>query len=215
MLTIRSIREKQAPRLAKTFFITMSTDIHPDPATSELSEAAGKIGRRAADAARETARTATDAARNLAGTVEDVAGDVADATRDAANRATETAKEMYQSAALRAGDALATSENYVRRNPVPVVLGAIAFGAALGYLLLAPRRKPTFSERYSDEPLAAVREAILEALAPVTQRVHKGYDSARDGAGRVMDRVHHAGSGHAVESISDQIGRIGSHLKFW
>lgn len=193
----------------------VNTEIHPDLSPSKLPEAAEGLARRAADAAGQAARKATGAAKDMTGAVEDAAGDVIDATKAAARRATDTAKDVYESAALQAGDALATSKEYVRRNPVPVVLGAIAFGAALGYLLLVPRRKPTFSERYADEPLAAVREAILEALAPVTQRVHKGYDSARDGAGKVMDRVHIAGSGHAAESISDQIGRIGSHLKFW
>ncbi len=89
------------------------------------------------------------------------------------------------------------------------------FFADLGYLLIVPRRKPTFSERYADEPMAAVREVILEALAPVTQRVHKGYDSARDGAGEAMDRVHSVVSGRNGDSLSNQIGRIGSNLKFW
>ena len=55
-------------------------------------------------------------------------------------------------------------------------------------------------------------EAFLGALAPVAQRVHDGYDSARDGAGKMLDRVH---GGHAGSSISDQIGRIGNNLKFW
>jgi hypothetical protein len=122
---------------------------------------------------------------------------------------------MYHSATLKAEDTLVTSREYVRRNPVPVVLGAIAFGVAIGYTLMMARRKPTFGERYADEPLVAVREAILGALAPVTQRVHKGYDSARDGAGKVMERVHHFGPGHTVESFSDRIGRIGNNLKFW
>ena len=189
----------------------MNTAIHSEPSTSQIPEAA----RQAADAVRETTKRATAAARDAAGAAEEVAGQISDATRDAARRATETAKDMYQSASVKAEDALATSKEYVRRNPVPVVLGAIAFGAALGYMLMMPRRKPTFRERYADEPLAAVREAILEALTPVTQRVHKGYDSARDGAEKVVDRVHSLGSGHNGDSFSDQIGRIGSNLKFW
>jgi len=193
----------------------VNTDTHPDPSSSQLPEAAAEITRRAADAAGETASKAVAAAKDVAGAVAEVAGDLTHAAKDAASRTTDAAKDMYQSAALKAEDALATSKDYVRRNPVPVVLGAIAFGAAIGYLLLTPRRKPTFSERYADEPLAAVREAIFEALAPVTQRVHRGYDSAREGAGKAMDRVHHAGSGRTCESISDQIGRIGSNLKFW
>lgn len=182
---------------------------------SQPSEAAGEIARRAADAAKETAQRATAAARDLTGAVGDAAGDVTDAAKDAARHAADTAKEMYHSAALKAGDALTTSKEYVSRNPVPVVLGAIAVGAAIGYMLMTPRRKPTFSERYADDPLLAVREAILEALAPVTQRAHKGYDSARNGAEKAMDRVHEFGSGRTAETFSDQVGRIGHNLKFW
>lgn len=182
---------------------------------SPLPEASGETARRAADAAKETAKRAASAAKDVAGVAEEAAGDFTEATRDAAKRAAETAKEMYQSASLKAEDALSTSKEYVRENPVPVVLGAIALGAAIGYLLMAPRRKPTFRERYADEPVNAVREAILEALAPVTQRVHKGYDSARDGAGKAIDRVHNLGSGRNGDSFSDQIGRIGNNLKFW
>lgn len=182
---------------------------------NQLSEAAREIARRAADAARETAQKAGVVAKDLTGAVEHVAGDVADATRDVARRAADSARESYQSAVLKAGDTLATSKDYVRRNPVPVVLGAVAFGAALGYLLMMARRKPTFRERYADEPLVAVREAILGALAPVAQRVHEGYDSARDGAGKAIERVHGFGTGRPGDSVADQLGRIGNHLKFW
>lgn len=145
----------------------------------------------------------------------EIARRAADAAKESANRATDTAKEMYQSATLKARDTLATSKEYVRRNPVPVVLGAIAFGAAIGCMLMMARRKPTFGERYADEPLVAVREAILGALAPVTQRVHEGYDSARDGAGKAMDRVHCFGTGLTGNSFSHRMGRIGNNLKFW
>ncbi len=148
-------------------------------------------------------------------TAREIARGATDAAKETANCATDTAKDLYQSAALKAKDTLATSKEYVRRNPVPVVLGAIAFGAAIGYMLMVARRKPTFGERYADEPLVAVREAILGALAPVTQRVHEGYESARDGAGRAMDRVHCFGTRRAGNSFSHRIGRIGNNLKFW
>ena len=194
---------------------TVNTDIHSEPLMSQLPEAAREIARRAADTAKETAQRATAIAMDVTGVVEDMAGDVTDATKDAARHATAAAKDMCQSAALKAGEALETSKEYVRRNPVPVVLGAIAFGAALGYLLMMARRKPTFSERYADEPLIAVREAVLGALAPAAERVHRGYDSARNGVGKVVDRVHSFGPGRAGDSFSDHIGRIGNNLKFW
>ncbi len=191
----------------------MSTDIQTEPSKNQLPETAREIARRASEAAQETAKRATATARDVADVVEDAAGDITDATKDAAKSASQTGKDLYQSAAVKAGDTLETSREYVRQNPLPVVLCAIAFGATVGYMLMMARRKPTFSERYADEPMAAVREAILAALAPVTQRVHEGIDSARDGAGKALDRVHSAGrNGH---SLSHKIGQIGNNLKFW
>lgn len=215
----------------------MNTEIHPKPLSSQRPEAATEIARHAAEVARETFQRATAVAKDATGDVEDIAHDTyrtlsskveegvertkeyaqqaVDVPRDTANHATDVAKDIYQSAALKAGDTLATSKEYVRRNPVPVVLGAIAFGAAIGYMLIMVRRKPTFGERYVDEPLLAVREAILGALAPVAHSVHKGYDSARDGTEKAMNQVHRFGAGRSGYSISDQIGRIGNNLKFW
>lgn len=182
----------------------MNTDLHPESAANQLSEAARDTARRTAEAAKEAAQRATDAAK-----------DGADASRDTATDAIRTAEELYHSAALKSEATMAISKEYVSRNPVPVVLGAIAFGAAIGYMLMAARRKPTFGERYADEPLAAVREAILGALAPVAHRVQDGYDLAKDGAGKALDRVHDLGSRRSCNSLSDQFGRIGNNLKFW
>jgi ElaB/YqjD/DUF883 family membrane-anchored ribosome-binding protein len=204
----------------------MNTDSHSKSSINQLPEAAREIAQRATVGAQNVTSAVEDLVKETYQTMlskveEDVdstkghAQQVTDAIRDTANRATDVAKDIYQSAALKTGDALATSKEYVRRNPVPVVIGAIAFGAALGYLLVMARRKPTFGERYVDEPLVAVREAILGALAPVALRVHEGYDSARDGAEKVLDRVHRSGLGRTANSFSDHVGRIGNNLKFW
>jgi ElaB/YqjD/DUF883 family membrane-anchored ribosome-binding protein len=164
----------------------MNTDFHSKPPMSQLPEAAGEIARRATDAAEEIV-----------------------------HRAADTTKDMCLSASLKAEDTLATSKEYVRQNPVLVVAGALAFGAVIGGMLMMARRQPTFRERYVDEPLDSVREAILAALAPVAQRLHEGIDSARDGAGKAMDRVHRFNPGRSVDSLSGQISRVGSNLKFW
>jgi len=211
---------------------------------NQLPEAAREIAGQATDVAEETAKRATVAAKDVTGAVRDAAKDVTDAakdayktlsskveegagrtkeyaqhavdaTKDAAHHATGSAKDMYQSAALKAEDTLSTSKEYVRQNPVLVVVGALAFGAAIGCMLMMARRHPTFRERYVDEPLDSAREAILAALAPVAQRLHEGYDSARDGAGKAMDRAHRFNPERTVDSLSRQIGRVGSNLKFW
>ena len=189
----------------------MNTDFHSEPRITELPPAASADARRASDSTKETANEASGPARDISVVLDDAAHDVAAAAR----RAADSAREGCHVAAARAGDALETSKEYVRRNPVPVVLGAIVFGVTVGYLLATSRRPATFGERYADEPLSAIREAVMGALAPVTHRLHDGYDAARDGAGKMVDRVHNYKPGRTCASVSDKLGRIGSNLRFW
>lgn len=223
----------------------MSTNIHSTSPMNQLTEAARETARQATEVAGDTAHRASVAANDAATEVTDAAKDAYQAlsskledgvertreyaqhaveatrdaahraTRDAAHRATDAAKDMYQSAALKAEDTLAASKAYVRENPVLVVVGALAFGAAIGCMLMLARRQPTLRERYVDEPLGSVREALLVATAPVAQRLHEGYDSALRGAGNAMDRVHRFNLRRSVDSLPEQIGRVGSNLKFW
>jgi ElaB/YqjD/DUF883 family membrane-anchored ribosome-binding protein len=204
---------------------------------NQLPEPAREIARQATDVTEETAHRATVAANDVTGAVNDAAKDVTDAAKDgyktlsskveegvertkeyaqhAVDATRDAAREMYQSAALKAEDTLAASKEYVRQNPVLVVVGALAFGAAIGCMLMMARRQPTTRQRYVDEPLDSAHKAIIAALAPVAQRLHEGYDSARDGAGKAMDRVHRFNPERTVDSLSGQIGRVGSNLKFW
>ncbi len=182
----------------------MNTNIHSDPLTNQSAEEA-----------RDAYDTVQDAASDVIDATKATAGRASERAREAARRAGDKANEIYRSAAQKTGETLTTSKDYVRRNPVPAVLGAIAFGATIGCLLMLASRKPTFSERYAEEPLVTVRDAIFGALAPVAQRVHDGYDSACDGAGKAMDRVHGFTPGRNGNSWSHQIGRIGNTLKFW
>lgn len=193
----------------------MNTDIHPKSPVNPAPQAAGEILQRATDLAKDTCQTLSSKLEEGVDRSKEYAHQAANATKDTASRATEVAKDIYQSTAIKAEDTLALSREYVRKNPMTVVLGAIAIGATFGYMLMMARRKPTFGERYADEPLSAVREALLGALTPVAHRVHEGYESARDGAGKVMDQVHGFKPGRACDSFSDQLGRIGNNLKFW
>lgn len=182
----------------------MNTEIHLDTSLHKLPEAAEDTIQKLSSKVEEGVEYTKDYAQHAM-----------EATKEAAHRVTDSAKDVYHSAAQKSGDCLATSKDYVRRNPVPVVLGALALGAAIGYIIMSTRRRPSFGERFADQPLNSVRDAILTAFAPVSQRVHDGYDSARDGVENVLERAHHFGSGRSADSMSDRIGRVGSNLKFW
>ena len=183
---------------------TMNTDIHSKTSMSQLS-----------DSAREIAQLASVAAKDVSCVIEDISKDISETVSSRIEEGVERTKGYALNAISATRDTLETSKEYVRRNPVPFVLGAAAFGMAIGFMLVMARRKPTFGERYVEEPLVAVREAILGALAPVTHRVHQGYDSARGGTGKVMARVHDLVPGCNGVSFSDHLGRIGNNLKFW
>jgi ElaB/YqjD/DUF883 family membrane-anchored ribosome-binding protein len=168
----------------------VSTDTHLGLSASEIAEDATRMKRRASTIARNTVEALEDK----------LGGGLADTVKEAAEHA---------------GDTLEISREYVRRNPWPALLGAAALGAATGYMLMATRRNPNSHERHTRKSLTAAHDAILRALAPVSRRIHQGYDSAREGAGRAMDRVDRLGSKHVGDSLSHQMGRIGNKLKFW
>jgi ElaB/YqjD/DUF883 family membrane-anchored ribosome-binding protein len=182
----------------------MNTNPLKDPPFNRLPAAAREAAGNASASIKEAAQFATDAVK-----------DGSRHAADAAHNATEAAKEMCHDMSAKAEETMIRTKEYVRENPVPVVLGALAIGVALGYMLVMARREPTFRERYVDEPLDSAREAIIAALAPVAQRLHEGYDTARDGAGKAMDRAHRFNPSRTIDSISEQLGRVGSNLKFW
>ena len=73
----------------------------------------------------------------------------------------EDTAECCQTLSATVDDTVSRTKDYVRRNPVPVMLGALAFGAALGYMLVLTRgEEPTFRERLTGAPLQTAREAI-------------------------------------------------------
>lgn len=106
---------------------------------------------------------------------------------------------------------VARSRECLRQNPWSVLIGAAAVGAALGCVIAMSRRPvPTLRARFADDPVQTTRDALYAALAPVAQHLHDGYDSARDGAGAVFNKLH-----RSTDSWGDQLCRLGSNLKFW
>ncbi|MFN0080390.1 MAG: YqjD family protein [Prosthecobacter sp.] len=120
----------------------MSTDLHLPP-LDQLPQAAKDMAVQATHAAKEAAQRGYDAAK-------DAAQRGLDATKDAAQHASQAAKDIYQSAATRAEDTLVQSKQYVRENPLPVVLGAFTLGLTLGCMLGLSHhhQEPTLRERF-------------------------------------------------------------------
>jgi len=108
------------------------------------------------------------------------------------------------------------AHDHVRQNPVPIILGALALGVAIGYMLMSKRRRePTFRERFVEDPMHGAREAIQAALAPLTHRMHDQYDLARNGAGKTIDKMKRYHPSHSAGSWTDPIRRAGSSLGLW
>jgi len=188
----------------------MSPETRFDPTPARLPEAVREVARIATDAAEEAAKSATTAFGSVNGVIENVATDVS----DAASRAVEAGKDLYQTAALKADDVLSRSKDYVSRKPVRVVLGAVAFGAAIGYLF-ATRVNSKPNSCHADEPLIAVRDAILSVTAPVARHVQAGYGSAKDQVENVTDRARRLNSARNGRVLLDTIERMSNRLKFW
>lgn len=147
------------------------------------------------------------------------AQDAVDSTQDAVKSATDKSKEMVHSIVIKTEDQLANSKACMRRNPLTFLLGSVCLGAALGYLIVSARRTPTFRERFMDEPMEtvsdALRSSIRSAIGPAVHHVQDGYHSARDGVERAMDQVHRFHPLRRADSLSDRIGRAACNLKFW
>lgn len=175
-----------------------------DNASVPLRQAADDISESANVELKEGAQAANDSA-----------GKANEATKKVAKQATEKTKELQRSASSKAEQALEASEKQVRRNPLPVLIGAIAFGASIGLLLCRNRYKRSLVNRYVDEPLDSVGQSLVAALRPLGKKACRGLSFARNRADRAMDRIDQFGKKGKCDALSHRMGRIGSNLKFW
>ena len=133
---------------------------------------------------------------------------------DAAQRASQLAHEAANTVRVKTDEGITRSQEYVRQNPLPTILGALAVGIAVGYLVTR-REEETVAERYVSEPIHSAREAIFAVLAPIASKLHHQYDVARSTAGDAVDRLHSRKTKRAAENWLDDARRFGSNLKFW
>ncbi|GEP43687.1 hypothetical protein [Brevifollis gellanilyticus] len=126
-------------------------------------------------------------------------------TSDEAPDAVQTAVDATRTCVQ---DTLAHTGHYVRSHPVPVLLGALAFGVAVGCALaVGSRREETLREKLSDQKLSKFRDALLEALQPVSAHLKDDYASVQN----CVDKTFSNGS----HTLAAQLGRFGRNLKFW
>lgn len=138
---------------------------------------------------------------------------VADAMQDGAQQATTAVKEACQSLSVKAEESLQCTKDYVKQHPVPILIGSLVLGAAIGCLVALARRPAlTLRERFMDDPVHTARDILQATFQPVGRRLHEGYDSARDGAERAFESLHDHFPSRRPESLGRQIVR---NLKFW
>lgn len=152
----------------------------------------------------------TDAAKQITQTASAAATDAAHHAKDALHQANDAARSCCTTVSAKVENGVARAQNCLHRNPLAVILGAVAVGMAVGCLMGLNRRTPTLKERFVEDPLQTTRDTLYAALAPVAQRLHSGYDTARHGAEKALNG-HHCSN----DSWSNQLGRAGSNLKFW
>ncbi len=75
----------------------------------------------------------------------------------------ESAKDTVGSLRKEAESALCCASESIRKNPIPSVVGAVAFGIALGCLIMSGRHNPTFQERYLAEPLDHAGDVLSDS----------------------------------------------------
>ena len=72
----------------------------------------------------------------------------------------QASREVCNQISDRADELLNEARNCIRRNPVPIVLGALGVGIAIGCLMACNRSAPTLQERATDA-LAEAGDAIM------------------------------------------------------
>ena len=159
---------------------------------------------------KSTPQALTDAAKQIAQTASAAATDAVHQAKDAMHQANDAARSCCTTVSAKVEDGVVRAQSYLHRNPLTVMLGAVAVGMAVGCLMGLNRRVPTLRERFTEDPVQTTRDTLYAALAPVAQRLHSGYDTARHSAEKALN-----GSHCSNDSWSNQLGRAGSNLKFW
>lgn len=121
---------------------------------------------------------------------------------------------MLARSRARAGDAVRSSTEYVRENPIPVIIGAAVVGIGIG-LLLVRRHQEEENKSWFCDASDHVKAAALPLLWPIAKNAMRGYDQAsrsvRRGAHTASKSVRH-GAERAADTSEDLFDSL---MKSW
>jgi ElaB/YqjD/DUF883 family membrane-anchored ribosome-binding protein len=89
---------------------------------------------------------------------------IASDAENAADTVTRKSKDACCAIRGEANEMLACAHDTIRRNPIPAVAGAFAFGLAVGCLIMSGRSSDTMEDRYIHEPLDHAADALSSTL---------------------------------------------------
>jgi len=110
--------------------------------------------------------------------------------QEGARKISQAASETWDQTRQRAGVVRERTEVFLRENPVPTVLGALALGLAIGLAIRYSSRQ--------EEPTLSVKRALKEVdwstimpafLPSVISNVKKGYQGSAEAVKSGLDRV--------------------------
>jgi hypothetical protein len=121
---------------------------------------------------------------------EQTSGETPGRLRRAAGKVSMVAGEAWEQSKEKAGTARERTEFFLRENPVPTVIGALALGVAIG---LAIRYASSSAEKEveSKSPLANVDLSILSLpfLWPLFKSMRRKYEDSTDAVKEGVDRL--------------------------
>lgn len=101
-------------------------------------------------------------------------------------------QNFSQNAQSKAQDALVASKNYVRENPVPVIVGALLLGAGIGYLLSQREKEEKDTAQAARDLLEIAYNEVAEKIPSLKKRYAEGQ-----------------------ANLIDQAQSLGNKLKWW
>lgn len=129
-------------------------------------------------------------------------------TTESIKRVTHATAEACSSAARVSRNAVERGVNYTRRNPIKVLLGAVAVGALVAYAVT--RRQSSWQDRTFTLPIKKMRNWVSATAERAGDTLHDYRDRAAEHATDIRERATEL-AGDAMQAV-----RKSAHgLRFW